>query len=78
MTKYIVTEIQVFADGTITTPCYAYADEPAALAKYYQILSAAAQSQLMVHSAILFDQNGRFIKRESFDRTPPPDISEGE
>jgi hypothetical protein len=39
---YIVLEIQESADGSVASLINAYATEREALAKYYQILSAAA------------------------------------
>ena len=64
--KYIVVEVQHMADGTMATPAYSYDDERSANAKYHQILSVAAVSELPVHSAVMFTENGVFIKGEDF------------
>jgi hypothetical protein len=59
--KYLVTEIQTFEGGTISTPTYAYDDRLAADSKYYAIRSSAAVSTLPVHACILATSEGRFI-----------------
>ena len=42
MMKYLVTEIQTFENGAVSTPSWVYDDRNAAESKYYTILSAAA------------------------------------
>lgn len=56
--KYIVIEVQKFADGGMSTPAYAYDTQNSAEAKYHSILSSAAISTLPVHSAILITEEG--------------------
>lgn len=64
--KIIVTEIQKFADGTMTTPSYAYDNANSAEAKYHAILSAAAVSKVPTHSCIMFDEEGNFIDKKCY------------
>lgn len=64
---FVVMEIQVFDDGKMSTPCYAYAERNSAEAKYHAILSSASVSALPIHSAVMVTDDGRFIKSESFD-----------
>lgn len=86
--KYIVTEIQSFPGGATSTPSYAYdsanygGNEEKALnaakSKYYQLLSGAAVSQVPVHSAILYMDNGSFYAGETFSHPqeePAPEES---
>lgn len=64
--KYLVTEIQKFPDGSMSTPTSAYDDILKAEAKYHQVLASAAVSKLAVHSCVMLDENGSYIKSESF------------
>lgn len=64
--KYIVTEIQKFADGTMTTPSYAYDNQNSADAKYHTILASAAVSALPMHSCIMFTEDGNYLKSEHY------------
>ena len=70
--KYIVTEIQMFDSGAITTPSYAYDDRNAAESKYHAILSAAAPSSLPVHSAIMFTQDGEPLAHKAYKHMVTP------
>ena len=64
--KIIVTEIQKFEDGTMTTPSFAYENINDADAKYHSILASAAKSALPVHACIMFDEQGCFRKSEYY------------
>lgn len=64
--KYLVIEIQKFANGSMSTPAYAYDNVQSAEAKYHTILAAAATSSLPVHSCVMINEEGYFIKSESF------------
>ena len=64
---YIVTELQTNGETTAVLN-NAYTDKNTALQKYYTILSAAAVSQVEVHTALLVDELGITHYRESFDR----------
>lgn len=56
--KYLVTEIQKFENGQMSTPSYAYDNRNSAEAKFHSILASAAVSALPVHSCILFTEEG--------------------
>lgn len=64
--KYLVIEIQKFDTGAMSTPAYAYDSAYQAEAKYHAVLSAAAVSALPVHSCVLINEEGMFIKGECF------------
>lgn len=64
--KIIVTEIQKFADGGMSTPSYAYDSQLSAEAKYHAILASAAVSALPVHAAIMFSEEGFPLKHECY------------
>ena len=69
--KYLVTEIQKFDTGAMSTPAYAYDDINAAQSKYHAILSGAAVSKLPVHSAVLMNETGYCIAHECFTYVEP-------
>ena len=60
-------EIQVFEDGKMSTPCYAYEDRNSAEAKYHSILSGASVSKLPKHSAVMLTEEGYYIKSECYE-----------
>lgn len=60
-------EIQVFEDGKMSTPCYAYDNKNSADSKYYSILSSASVSKLPKHSAVMVTDDGYYIKSESYE-----------
>lgn len=69
--KYIVIEIQKFDTGAVSTPAWAYDNINSAWSKYHAVLSAAALSQLPVHSAILVNESGFPIEHKAFEHTQP-------
>lgn len=64
---FIVMEIQVFEDGKMSTPCYAYDNKNSADSKYHAILSSASVSKLPRHSAVMLTDEGYFIKSETYE-----------
>lgn len=64
---FIVMEIQVFEDGKMSTPCYAFDNENSADSKYYSILSSASVSKLPKHSAVMVTDDGYYIKSGSYE-----------
>lgn len=62
---YIVLEIQT--TSTVETLVNAYEDRNQAESKYHQILSAAALSSVPKHSAVLMDDAGYTLKRDSYE-----------
>lgn len=73
--KIIVTEIQKFADGGMSTPSYAFDSQQSAEAKYHAILASAANSALPVHACIMFSEEGFPLRHECYKHevTPEPD-----
>ena len=63
--KYLVIEIQNNG-GTVSNICTAYATKNAAEAAYHTILAAAAVSSVDVHTAVMIDEEGGFLKAECF------------
>ena len=63
---YLVIEIQVMADGTVAAIPYSFDTERAALAKYHQILAAAALSGLPKHSALVCNDEGFTFRNDCF------------
>lgn len=61
---YIVLEIQT--TSTVATLVNAYEDRNQAESKYHQILSAAALSSVPKHSAVLMNDVGQTIKKETY------------
>lgn len=68
---YFVNEIQVMADGTGAGLITKHDSKNDALSKYHQVLMYAAKSELPVHSAVVFDEQGRTVAREAFVRNVP-------
>lgn len=67
--KYIVIEIQKFADGTISVPPIATFDSFfEAVSRYHTILAAAAISEVPVHSCILLTETGQEIRLDSYNK----------
>lgn len=64
---YIVIEMQTNGETTAVLS-NVFADKNLALQKYYAILSAAAVSQVEVHSAMVVDELGYTNYMDSFDR----------
>ena len=63
---FIVMEVQVFADGGKSTPCYAFDNKNSAEQKYHAVLSSAAVSKLPIHTAFMLTEDGYVIKSECF------------
>lgn len=64
---YIVIELQTNG-GTTGNFVFAYADLADAYAKYHAILSAAAKSNVEVHTALILTETGGIVRAECFDR----------
>lgn len=71
--KYIVMEVQVFADGGMSTPCYAYDTRISAESKYHAILSSAAASKLPRHTAFLLTDEGDTLESKSYEHPTEPE-----
>ena len=62
--RYVVLEIQVAQDGTTGTIATTYDNVASAMAKYYQILSVAVQSDVMIHTAVIVNESGGVYRSE--------------
>ena len=71
--KFLVTELQTFPNGSMSTPSYAYDDILSAQAKYHSILSAAAKSALPVHAATIMNNEGQEIDHQCFYHEVEPE-----
>ena len=70
MAKYLIIEIQKFADGTIATPPINTADTlNEARSAFYSKCAVAAVSDVPVHSVVLLTETGQTQGLESFDHT---------
>ena len=66
--KYLVIEIQKSSDGTIAVPPIATFDTYFdAAARYHQILSVAAISEVPVHTALILTDVGQEIALDTFN-----------
>ena len=64
--KILVTEIQKFESGAMSTPSYAFDSQQSAEAKYHAILASAANSALPVHACIMFSEEGFPLRHECY------------
>ena len=62
----IVIEIQKNGESVVVLPTFYTPDINVANQKYHQILSAAAVSTVEVHSAVMLNDDGGFVKCEKF------------
>lgn len=78
---FIVLEFQTDAAGnTAVVPPTTYATLNEAKSKYHQILSVAAVSSVVYHSAAIMYSNGNLIESECFEHIPdigPETVEEG-
>lgn len=77
---FIVIEIQKNGDS-VGNFVWAFNNYFEAASKYHAVLSAAAVSQIEVHSAALLNETGALIASDWFDHRPepvPPEPNEGE
>lgn len=73
--KFIVLEIQTNTDGAVGTLINAYDDRNSAESKYHLVLSAAAVSQLPMHSATLLMSDGRMLAYQNYVHSENPEPS---
>ena len=64
--KYIVVEVQLNDNGTVGMISSAFDTENEALARYHQTLASASVSSLPCHSAVMFTEEGQFLRRDYF------------
>ena len=65
--NYVVIELQTNSEGQTANLVYAYGDLAQAMSKYHSILAAAAVSSVACHAALVIDQSGVGVARESFE-----------
>ena len=66
--KYLVIEIQKFADDTIAVPPVAtYDNFFEAMSRYHSILAVAATSEVPVHTATVLNETGSQIAMDTFN-----------
>lgn len=75
---FIVMEIQVNAEGQVTTLVSTYGTLAEAMNKYYTILAFAVVSTVPKHSAVILDQMGVLLERNGFDHPVEPEPEESE
>lgn len=63
---YIVIELQKNAEGKVSNIVTEHATMEAAESKYHSILSAAAVSEIPVHSAIIVSEEGFPVKHQCY------------
>ena len=68
--NYIVIELQT-GSGATAVLTNTYADYPHAEQKYHLVLSAAAVSNVPVHSAVMLNERGQLVKYESYVHEEP-------
>ena len=64
---YIVIELQLNDSGILGNFVWSYDDINEAFSKYHALLSVAATSDLLCHSAAILDAKGRLIANKSFE-----------
>ena len=65
--KYIVIELQESQNGTVGNFVFSYDGRNAAEAKYHALLSAAAESDVHKHSAVLLTSEGTDIESRCYE-----------
>ena len=64
--KYIVIELQTYADGTVGNIVTSHDTRDAAESKFHTVLAAAAISQLPCHAAIILGNDGFVIDNKCY------------
>lgn len=70
--KYIVMEIQTNFDGTVGNIVTSYAERADAEAAYYTLLAVAVKSKVMMHTAMLFTNDGTVIMSKNYVHESEP------
>lgn len=74
--KYIVIEIQTYADKTVGFLTFDFTEKAQAESKYHAVLSAAAVSDLPMHAAILVDNKGWLLQQQCYTHAVPEESEE--
>ncbi len=73
---YFIIELQTNTDGTAGNIVKTANELNEALSTYYGVLQFAATSSVYIHSAVVFNEEGRLIAQESFRHVPAPEPPE--
>lgn len=73
---YIVVEIQIFDNRAPNVLHFEYEDRNRAYEKYHYILAEAAVSEVLIHTAVIMQADGRTITRETFEHPRPTEVGE--
>ena len=72
--KYVIIELQKFANGTVAVPPVNTADDFFnASSIFHGKCEIAAISEVPVHSVVLLTENGQMMDYESFDHSEQPE-----
>lgn len=72
MMKYLIVEIQRFANGSVAQQTTVHGNRAEAEQRYHEVLMYAAVSDVAVHSAVMLDDTGRRIKGETYNHGEEP------
>lgn len=67
--KFLVEEIQTFADGTVSILPYSYDTRAEAEHQFYTLLAAAVISDLPLHTVVLMTNAGQLLDRKVYNHT---------
>ncbi len=70
--KYIVMEIQTGFDGAVGNLVTTYDNQADAESAHYLILASAVKSNLMMHTAMLFTNDGNVIMSKNYVHESQP------
>lgn len=73
---YIVVELQTNDSGELGNLVWSFDKKEEAESKYYSVLSAAAMSNVPVHSAVVLDEQGSLINSHVFFHKTEEDENE--
>ncbi len=66
ISKYIVIELQTYADGSVGSFINTFDDRNTAEQKYHTILAAAAVSQIPTHAAVMLTKEGMLLMNQYY------------
>ena len=79
MANYVAIESKVAQDGTYTVSTYKKDNRDDAEKAFHSILSVAATSTALIHSAVILNPEGQLLKSECYKHDPvePEPVAEG-
>lgn len=72
---YIVIELQT-TDGVTANIVQTKETKDEAMSSYHSILASAAVSKIHYHTAVVMDEEGRYLARECYKHIPMPEATE--